>query len=196
MPDPSLASFSTMTSAESATAINIWNQTTRDYGPPRTLHTLFLEQVRRTPQATALLEEARPVSYSELARLAAGVAAALRNSGAGPGTIVAISAERSAALVAGILGCLMTGAAYLPLDPAYPQARLAFKLQDSRATLLLTQRGLLGRLPAFAGNTLLLEEIAPADHAPAPDAAEDGSATAAAAAGVDDAAAYVIYTSG
>jgi amino acid adenylation domain-containing protein len=154
----------------------------------RCLHELFEAQVRRTPDATALVYEGEPLSYAELNARANRLAHHLRTLGVGAETLVAIAMERSLELVVGLVGILKAAAAYVPLDPSYPAARLAFMLEDTRAPVLLTQERLLGRLPTYAGRTVCLDRdwasiATQPDSDPLPGAAADNLA-------------YVIYTSG
>ncbi len=116
-----------------------WNATTVEYPKNTYIHTLFERQAARTPEATALVFNDRELTYAELDRRADAMAARLRARGAGPETVVALCAERSLDMMIGLLGILKAGAAYLPLDPAFPADRLAFMLEDSQATVLVTQ---------------------------------------------------------
>jgi amino acid adenylation domain-containing protein len=151
---------------------------------PETLHGLVAERVREEPGRTAVsLGEAR-WTYGELDRRAAVVAARLRLLGVARGDRVAIAAGRSLETVAGILGVLRAGAAYVPLDPDYPAERLAFMWRDCGARALLTQERLRARVPAAEERVVLLDGTS-----------EDGAADGESAAGPDDLA-YVIYTSG
>ncbi|CAK9884153.1 MAG: Dimodular nonribosomal peptide synthase [Candidatus Erwinia impunctatus] len=155
------------------------------------IHTLFEEQVRRSPEAVALLCGNREVSYDALNRQANRIAHRLIALGVRPGDRVALCAERSAAAVAGILGILKSGAAYVPLDPEYPEDRLRFMLEDAAPAALLTEGRLTGILP---GNTpvVLLGDAAhaeePRDWEHDPDASARGLTARSLA--------YIIYTSG
>ena len=107
-------------------------------------------------------------SFGELDRAADAVARLLRQRGVEPGSLVALCAEPSAEMLAGILGILKAGAAYLPLDPEHPEGRLAAVLRDSGARALLAPGSLLGRLPAAAAERVRLEDAAEWAGAPAP----------------------------
>src|SRR5262249_17974820 len=110
--------------------------------------------------------------------------------GVRPGTIVGIHLERTPDLVAAVLATLSVGAAYLPLDPAYPAECLRYMAEDSAAQVILTSRPLAGRLESCHTTLLVLDDlVTPADSA------ADGSRLATSAADPDDLA-YVIYTSG
>ena len=148
-----------------------------------TLAALVAATCERTPDAVAVTFDGRHLTYRELDRRSAAVAARLRELGAGPGTLVAVCAERSADLVVGLLGVLRAGAAYVPLDPEYPADRLAFMLADTAAPIVLTQGRLRAALPAVDAEVLLLDDPWP------PASSVDG--------GPDPGdVAYVIYTSG
>ena len=182
-PDARVARLELVDADERAAVVERWNATARHW-PFAPMHRLFAEQAARTPDAVAVEDADGVLTYAQLEALSAGVAAALRARGAGRGTIVAVGVERSARMVAALLGVLRAGAAYLPLGSEYPAERLAYMLEDSGARLLLTERRLADRLPASAIERILLDEIGPAD-----------SGAADAEVGADDLA-YVIYTSG
>ncbi|MBB3799772.1 amino acid adenylation domain-containing protein, partial [Xanthomonas arboricola] len=105
--------------------------------PALTLPALFEAQVRRTPQAEALRFEGRSLSYAGLNRAANRVAHRLLALGVKPDDRVAIRAERGLELLIGLLGILKSGAGYVPIDPAYPQARQDYMLTDSAPAALL-----------------------------------------------------------
>ena len=163
-----------------------WNATGTPSRPDPTLPELLAEQARRSPDAVAVVDERVRLTYAELDRAANRVAHRLGRFGVGPGSVVAVCAERSAWLVTALLGVLKAGAAYLPLDPEYPPARLDYMLDDAAAAAVLAQRSLLDRLPA-GDSRLVLDD--PATWAAEPDTEP------AVAVGPDDAA-YLIYTSG
>ncbi len=103
------------------------------------LHELFEAQAARTPQATALIVGEERWTYDELNRRANRLAHRLRRLGAGPEQRVGVLMGRSGELIAALLGVLKAGAAYVPLDPAYPADWLAFAKEDARINLLLTE---------------------------------------------------------
>ncbi len=127
-----------------------WNETATDYPREACIHHLFVAQATRTPDAVALVCREQRMTYRELSARASQLAHYLRARGVGLGDLVAICLERSIEAVVGLLGILKAGAAYVPLDPAHPPARLAFMLQDSGAPVVLTTRHLRGRLPTRA----------------------------------------------
>ncbi|RSZ60356.1 non-ribosomal peptide synthase/polyketide synthase [Massilia atriviolacea] len=116
-----------------------WRRLRQPYPDNACIHQLFEQQVERTPHATAAEQEGRAVSYSELNARANQLAHHLRQRGVQPDQRVAICAPRSLEMLAAILGVLKSGAAYVPLDPAYPQERIDYMLRDSAPVALLTQ---------------------------------------------------------
>jgi surfactin family lipopeptide synthetase A len=124
-----------------------FNQTQMPY-PPVCLPQLFEERVRRNPEAMALRCGDQALSYRELNRRANQLAHYLRKRGVGPETLVGLYVERSVEMAVALLGIMKAGAAYVPLDPAYPKDRIAFILEDSKAGLLITQQNLIGAISA------------------------------------------------
>jgi amino acid adenylation domain-containing protein len=115
-----------------------WNATEHEYPKDiRCLHQFFERQVERTPDRIALVLDGKRMTYEELNRRSNRLAHYLRKQGVGPGKVVALLVERSMEMVIGILGTLKAGGAYLPLDPAYPEERIAFVLEDAQPHVLL-----------------------------------------------------------
>ncbi|MBW4500881.1 MAG: amino acid adenylation domain-containing protein [Scytonema hyalinum WJT4-NPBG1] len=124
-----------------------FNQTQADYPKDKCIHQLFEEQVQRTPNNIAVAFENQQLTYAELNARANQLAHYLQRVGVEPDVLVGICVERSVEMLVGILGILKAGAAYVPLDPTYPQERLSFILQDTQTSVLLTQQHLLVRSP-------------------------------------------------
>ncbi|MES2939620.1 MAG: non-ribosomal peptide synthase/polyketide synthase, partial [Pseudomonadota bacterium] len=120
-----------------------WNATGAEYPRDRCIHELFEDQVRRTPDAPAVLGEDAQLSYAELHAKACSLAVHLRSLGVGAGSHVAILLDRSIELVWAQLAVLQCGAAYVPLDLNAPPERQAFMVADCQAPVVLT----LSRLP-------------------------------------------------
>ncbi|KAF9981875.1 hypothetical protein BGZ65_003475, partial [Modicella reniformis] len=114
-----------------------WNSTTMAYPRQKTIHSLFEDQVERTPQATALVFMDQSLSYSELNARANRLAHHLIGLGVQPDMCVAICVERSFAMIIGVLAILKAGGAYVPLDPMYPKERLISILEDARPRIAL-----------------------------------------------------------
>jgi amino acid adenylation domain-containing protein len=119
-----------------------WNDTEAEYPRDKCISELFEIQAEKTPDAAAVVFEDQQLSYQELNERANQVAHYLKKQGIGPEALVAIWMERSIEMIVALLAILKAGGAYVPLDPDYPQERLVFMLEDSRACLLLTQKSL------------------------------------------------------
>ena len=107
---------------------------------------LWAAQVARTPEAVAVTFEGRSMTYRELDEAANRLAHLLAGHGVGPGACVALLLSRSAEAIVAILAVLKTGAAYLPIDPALPAARIGFMLADAAPMAAITTTGLAERL--------------------------------------------------
>ena len=119
-----------------------WNKTGAEYSRDKCIHELFEEEVRKRPEAVALVTGEECLTYGELNRRANRVAHHLRKKGVKADARVAICLERSLEMVVAIVGVLKAGGGYVPLDPDYPVERLRFMLQDSTPSILITQRHL------------------------------------------------------
>jgi amino acid adenylation domain-containing protein len=122
--------------------LDMWSATPAESSNPCPIHELFTAQAARTPDAIALAQGQRTLTYGELDQRSTQLARYLRSMGVGPETPVGLWLERSPELIISVLAILKAGGAYVPLDPSYPLARLRFVLDDTRMPLLLTQRGL------------------------------------------------------
>jgi amino acid adenylation domain-containing protein len=170
-----------------------WNDTAAAPPSEVLLHRLVEAQARLRPDAVALVEGEREISFGELDRRSRRLAHRLAALGVGPEVRVGLCLERSAERVVAVLGVLAAGGAYVPLDPSYPAERLAFMLADSEASLLLCGPGLEERLPEIGLPAILLEGGLEGGL----DGREDGGGEGAPLRepGGDNLA-YVIYTSG
>ena len=151
------------------------------------IHHVFEDAVRRDPDAPALSFGGERISYGELDARANRLAHRLRALGAGTEARVAVCLERSPEMIAAVLGVLKAGGTYVPLDPAYPPARLDYMLRDSGAAVLVTRSDV---APAVPEGTRVLDLDAEAD------ALEREPATAPDVACHPQNLAYIIYTSG
>ena len=119
---------------------------TRPAAPAVSIPALFAAQVARAPEAVALSFEGRSMTYRELDEASNRLAHLLVGQGAGPGQCVALLLSRSAEAIVAILAVLKTGAAYVPIDPAVPAARIEFMLADAAPIAAITTAGLAERL--------------------------------------------------
>ncbi|MFD2169298.1 amino acid adenylation domain-containing protein [Tumebacillus lipolyticus] len=164
-------------------------QTGREYGErSRSLFRLFESQAARTPDAIALVAGEQRLTYRQLSERADLMARELRRRGVSVGSVVGVCLERSVAMVVSLLAVLKAGAAYLPLDPEYPQERLLFMLEDSQASVLLTGAELRHLFAAASAQLVELDAVASIS------ASDDRSDCEVEVAATDPA--YVIYTSG
>jgi amino acid adenylation domain-containing protein len=122
------------------------------------IHRYFEMQARHGPDAIALIFADTRMSYGELDDRANRFAHRLQALGVGPEIVVALCVERSLEMVVAMLGILKAGGAYLCIDPEYPAERQVFMLEDSGAALLLSQAGLIERLPVNRPRTILLDD--------------------------------------
>jgi pristinamycin I synthase-3/4 len=178
-PSISVTGLPLLTPAERSQILE-WNATGTDLDPEARFPALFEHWARTAPEAVAAIFEDESLSYGELDRRAERLARALRSLGAGPEKVVAIHLDPSLDLPVAVLAVWKAGAAYLPLDPAHPEERLAFLLRDAGAGALLTA----GETP-FDLPTLRLDRMAewPDSAGRSSDPGPEGLA-------------YVLYTSG
>jgi len=185
-PEQPISMLPMLTQGESRRLLHDWNATTAEYPKETSLAQLVEAQVERTPDAIAVADERRRLSFRELNARANQLAHELIGHGAGPERVVGLCVERSADLMVALLAIVKTGGAYLPLDPIFPPERLSYMLEDSGAPLLVTEKSLVATLPGFGGKTVLLEDEGwrrnPSSN---PDIAVDPENLA-----------YLIYTSG
>ena len=134
-----------------------WNDTNREYPSDQGIHELFEAQVKETPDSVAVVLGDDQLTYSELNRRANQLAHHLRRLGVGPDLPVGICVERSLEMIVGLLGILKAGGAYVPLDPEHPKERLAFMIEDSGASILVTESKLKKRLPKQGAGFVYLD---------------------------------------
>jgi len=164
-----VAKLTIMPAEERTRLLKTWNDTVADFPLDRTIHQLVEEQAAQTPDAIAVIDGLDRISYRDLDRRANRIAHALLARGVTLESIVGIRMPRSAGMIAAMLGILKAGAAYLPLDPQYPEQRVRFMTEDSRCAVVLSE-----------------------EPGPTPGESEDHPATTVAPSNL----AYVIYTSG
>ncbi|HWO41818.1 MAG TPA: amino acid adenylation domain-containing protein [Candidatus Eisenbacteria bacterium] len=134
-----------------------WNGTGGKEAGRQTIHGLFEMQAELAPEAVAVVSGEQQLRYGELDRRANQLARHLIKLGVAPGVPVALCMERSLEMIVAVVGILKSGAAYVPLDPAYPPDRLAFMLEDIAAPVLVTDRHSASKIPAHLGLTVSLD---------------------------------------
>jgi amino acid adenylation domain-containing protein/non-ribosomal peptide synthase protein (TIGR01720 family) len=184
-PEQAVAALPLLDSAGRAAVLALGGGAVRDFTSPDTLWSWFARQSALTPDRIALTDGAVSVTYAEALAQADRVGRRLRAAGVTRGALVGLCSVRSAELVIGILGILRAGAAYLPLDPAYPIDRLQYMLGDAQVAAVIVHGTDLA-LP-HPCRLELASLVASEDSVPRETTPE--------AAGPEDAA-YVIYTSG
>jgi amino acid adenylation domain-containing protein len=200
-PEQPISTLPLLTDADRHQLLVQWNDTAADYPKDSCIHELFEAQVERAPEAIAVQFEGKQLTYRELNTRANRLAHYLRRVGIGPEKLVGICIERSIEMVIGLLGILKAGGAYVTLDPSYPRERLAFMLEDSQVSVLLTQEKLV------EDRGWRMEDGGPASSVPCPQVKilclDTNSDTIAReseqnirSAVKPDNLAYVIYTSG
>ena len=188
-PDTPVSRLSLVPPAEQSLVVNDWNRTDRALPSATTAAALFEASVARTPDAVAVIDGSRRLSYAELDAAANQLANYLRRSRIDRGALVGISLDRRIDMVVAVLAVMKAGAGYVPLDPSYPAARLKFMASDAGIQMVVTEREYreVWQETADVPQVLL----------------DDDAATIAACpvsrptpASIDSDLAYVIYTSG
>ena len=136
--DKVLSEVSLLTEKEKYQLLIEWNNTNCDYSN-LCIHQLFEAQVEKTPDKIAVVFESQQLTYQELNQKANQLAHYLQSVGITKEARVGICLERSEKMLIGLLGILKAGATYIPLDPAFPQERLIFMLEDSQVNFLVTE---------------------------------------------------------
>lgn len=143
-----------ITEEEREKILNDFNNTKVDYPKDKTIIDLFEEQVEKTPDNTAVVFEDKKLTYKELNEKANSLARYLRENGIGRNDLVGIMVNRSLEMIISILAVLKAGGAYIPIDPTYPEDRIGYMLDSSKAKILLTQKHLQEKI-TFENKTLV-----------------------------------------
>ena len=157
-PDQPLLAVPLVSEDERNALISGFNDTDADYCRERTVVDLFEARAAARPDAVALVDGGRVLSYGDLGAASNRLARYLIDRGIGPECVVGVCLERSQELIVALLAVLKAGAAYLPLDPDYPADRLAFMLNDAQAEVVVTMRDLADTLPQGAMRAVLLDD--------------------------------------
>jgi len=171
--------------APEAQAVAAANATTTFFDTDCCVHEAIAAQAARTPQLEAIRGQGQALTYGELDDRAGALAAALVRRGVRGGDVVGLCLERTPEMVVALLAIMKAGAAYLPLDPAYPRERIAFMIEDSGAPLVVTTAPIAASLALHPSRTFLFDGPLPT-----------GAAQAQLPAPTPESPAYLIYTSG
>jgi amino acid adenylation domain-containing protein/FkbM family methyltransferase len=187
-PTAEIAKLKVTSAEESRRLLEEYNQTDFDFRPDVCAYQLFEECAARTPNKVAVVCEDEKLTYAELNARANQLARHLQSLGVKPETLCGICVDRSIEMVVSVLAVFKAGAAYVPLDPAYPKDRLAYMLSDAKPEILVTQKNITIELPENQAKAVLID-------------AESSTISRQSTANLDVAIdmenlAYLIYTSG
>jgi amino acid adenylation domain-containing protein len=185
-PATQISQLTILTEQERRQVLFEWNATDQPC-PQGCVHELFEKQAERTPEAIALIDGDRRITYRELNQQANRLAHDLLGRGVGPEVLVGVCMEQSWRAVVGIMGILKAGGAYVPLDPSYPPQRLGEMAEDAKLSWVVTSARCRDLVPP--GVEIVSIEAACADQ-PGDSVVNPVSRT------TPDSAAYVLYTSG
>ena len=183
-----LSSYRIVTDAEWTRVVHDWNHTESDYPREQRVDQLVSAQASRVPERNAVCMGDQCLTYADLERQSTRLAHYLRRRHVRNGSLVGVCLERSPDLLVALLAVMKSGAAYVPLDPAFPAERLSAMVDDAGLALILTERALLPLLAPYSSMTVCLDEARTLLETEPVCALDTGSAT--------DDLAYVIYTSG
>ncbi|MBL7479558.1 amino acid adenylation domain-containing protein [Legionella bononiensis] len=187
-PQKKLHELSLLTNSEEQTQLEVWNNTQQRYDVNRLLHEIIETQADTSPHSIAAKFLNETITYEELNQKANQLAHCLINQGIKPNDIVSIYIHRGMYMLISILGILKSGAAYLPLDPHYPDKRIKYMLDNSQSAVLLTHKNSVSRpIHGYEGFIIDVTEAIESEQFPSynPRPLTQSSDLA-----------YVIYTSG
>jgi len=187
-PEQMSINLSMLTGMESHRILTEWNATDTDYPRDKTIHQLFEEQAEKTPDNTAAVSGDKKLSYRELNEKASQLAHYLIKQGVKPAALIAVCMERSPELIIVLLGILKAGAAYVPVDVDYPDARIQLILDDLQTPVLISSSVHCLRFSFYSGCKIFFDKI---DDMPAAQPCKNIKSEIA-----SSNPAYVIYTSG
>jgi natural product biosynthesis luciferase-like monooxygenase protein len=185
-PNTPVAEVELLTKEDKQKILETWNQTKVDYDNTQCIHHLFEQQVIARPNATAVVFQNRAVTYAELNNLANNLAQVLIAKGIHANDLVGVNVERSIDLLVSTLGVMKAGAAYVPLDPAFPSDRISYMINDAKARFIITQTAIKNALPSSNAQVICV------DNLPISDQALDNPKNNVQSSDLS----YVIYTSG
>lgn len=156
-PEAQIQDFPLVVAQDRELVLFEWNKTTRNYAEKSTIQELFETAAEKSKEKVAIVHGSKQLRYGELHARSNQLAHHLKQLGVGPEHLVGIFMERSLDMIVGMLGILKAGAAYVPLDPAYPAERLAYMIQDTQMAIVLTQLRLEDSLPGEKVKAICLD---------------------------------------
>jgi len=144
-PDAPISDLNILSDAEHAKVTRDWNQTFKEFESAKTIHQLFESQCENNANKVAVICDDEELTYQQLNEKANQLAHYLISQGVKDNALVGVCLERSLDMLVATLGILKSGACYIPLDPEYPQDRIQYMLENSQATLVVTQSSVLKR---------------------------------------------------
>ncbi|WP_459502279.1 non-ribosomal peptide synthetase [Bacillus sp. C1] len=145
--DQTLSELVYVTEMEQKQLLEEWNDNAAAYPRESVIHKLFEDQVDRTPDAVAVVDENQQLTYRELNEKANQLAHYLQKCGIGTESLVGLCFQRSVEMIVGLMGILKAGSAYVPLDPSYPESHLRYILEDTGIQILVTNEVSQGWIP-------------------------------------------------
>nr|WP_274518884.1 non-ribosomal peptide synthetase [Tumebacillus flagellatus] len=167
-PETKIVELPILTQGEQTQLVQEWNETQAGYPAEQCVHHLFEAQAQKTPDAVAISFEGNSWTYREVNERANVLARHLQALGVQPETLVAVFMERTPRLIISLLAVWKAGGAYVPLDPEHPQDRITMILDDSEATLVLTEEHLQTLVPSTDAQIVCIEHLQ-ADQVPVTD---------------------------
>ncbi len=158
-PYGTIAGYDVFSAEHKIAMLHDWNNTARAFPKAEILFQLFEEQAARTPDGTAVVFKDQVLTYAELDKRSSALAAYLQRQGVGPEVFVGLCLDRSMEIVVGAMGILKAGGVYVPLDPALPEERLVYMIEDAKVAFLLTTESLDSLAHAFKSRISMLELI-------------------------------------
>lgn len=158
-PDEHIGAVSFLSPSERKLILEQWNDTSREWPEILPLHGRFEKWVQETPDATAVIFQETALTYKEFNRRANLIARLLRSQGVEQGSIVGICLPRCLEMVVGLFAILKAGAAYMPIDPDFPEGRITYMLDDAKVSHVLTTSECLPVLSKHEVNVIALDEF-------------------------------------
>lgn len=156
-PEVFISQIPMLTAREEHQLLVEWNQETTDYPRDASVDQLFEEQVKLYPDNVAIIYGGEEVTYHELNERANNIASYLRELNLSNEQLVAVCLNRSPDMIASFLGVLKAGGAYVPIDLTYPEERIAYMLEDSGVSFVITNNNIVNGLPPLTADVICLD---------------------------------------